>query len=435
MRNLSDTDSGNRIDQLVRAVKWIWSYAGSFWLLAALMLMLSMWLIPFQFTGQSTGTIEAIAWGWLPLQVLYVLVGISTLMCTWERFRRDLRRIGRGPKRTDSPTQGAVLVEGIDGDGLSKRLQKSGYEVAEDENGLRAVRRRWSPIGGSVFHIAILLFVIGIIVHQQTAVGITLRVIEGQPLLDTVPPDAEWARADVAGLSLIDIQPEYFEDVLLFTDLDATLVRADGSQEKMSLSNPKWLDMFTHLSIQDFGFAPQVKVSLPDGEVRDQATVAMNVFPPGSEDSVEMADGSLRIHAVVYPDYGVVNGQDVSLSYNRDNPRLKITVESTTDKNILARGLVAEGESLQAGEEVVEIEGLSNYGTFRISRSFGVPIIAFAGILMTLGLAFRLLIPRHDVVAWSTPDGLMVDAWLDSYGRGGGHARLTQILKKGDEVA
>lgn len=406
----------------------LWSYEGSFWILVTLSLMLAVWVVPFQATGQPKATIDTIAWGWWPLVVLYSLLGVSTVVCTYNRFIRDWRRATVAPAVPAVPSSDAIPLDSISIDRASELLLDAGYDVYDSASGLRAVKRSWSPLGGALFHVALIVFAIAVIVQHRTATMAEVRVIEGQSFTQASEGEPAWARQLVDGMVLRSVTPAYFEDYLLFTKLEAAVAGADGRGFQTSLSEPRWLDLGTHLSIQDYGLAPTIRILDEKGKAVTEAAVALNVFPPGAEDSIDFTPYGLRLSVVAFPDYGVMDGRDVSVTYNVSNPRFRVVVQSSKDGTLLARDLVGINEPIDAGRYRVIFTGLGRYGTFKIYRSYAVPLAALACVFLIAGLVVRLFLPRHDVLVWEHGRGVLIDGLLDAWGRDVGRSRALDVI-------
>ena len=428
-----------RLRRLVAFLDWLTTYDGSYWVLGAVVALLLVWLVPFQLTGQPEETVETIAWTWWPFQLAYAAAGSSIAVCTWRRVVRDVRRAARGPRIAAAPPAGARVAAGLSLSEARSGLESRGMLVlGETAGALSATRQRMAPLGGSFFHAGILLVALAFMAHLATAEEISFRVIEGQGFPEAMA--ASGVDPSASGMEVLDaytldgVWPDYYEDYLLFTRLEADIELADGTVRTASLSDPLWLDPLTLLSIQDYGFAPGLRVeSLSTGHVAD-SVVAMQVFPPGAEDSVDFPEAGLRVVARLYPDHGVVDGRDVSLSYHAYDPRLLLTlVHPGGSPEFLGRGLVGVGDAVSGGDLSVTVIGLYTYGVFRVTRSWGVPLFVLAALSMVAGVAIRVFMRRLDVVVWETDEGVAFDARMDSSDREEARRVAGRLLGLADE--
>lgn len=403
----------------------------SFWLLGAWIAMTVVWIVPFQLTGQPAETIRAIAEDWLVLRAIYAAVGITTLACAWTRAARDLRRFSAEDPARPTPTATAEPVAGIDIEWLGGWLRARGYRVATVGDRLSAVRNPYSLLGGSLFHFGIVLLGMSLVGHLLTVNTTTLRITEGQTVEDAAAASGIGSLpAQLRYMTLESIEPEYHEDVLLFTQLDARMTTADGRARSFSLSRPQWLGPTMLLSISDYNLAPHFEVRTPDGATNEYV-VAMNLSPPGAEDQTEIPNVPLNISIAAYPDHGVFEGRDVSLSYNINNPAFLVSLSDIgRNGTLLARELVAIGEPVSAAGHAIRISGLSRYGTFRLTRAPAVPFMALSFITLTAGVVWRYVLRRRTVMAWASPDGVLVDGWLDMGGRAIGRHQVVEELRK-----
>jgi hypothetical protein len=411
----------------------------SHYVLAAWALLTVVWVLPFQFAGLTEDAVTQIASGWWVFRIVYVLVLLTTAACVISRAERDIRRARRWGDREPAPRKHATVSE-TSLDDLDSSLASVGFSVARFDNGLRAVRHRWAPLGGTLFHLAVLVVAAGLLVHAQTFESASLQLVEGEemPTVGTAPDGGispELARS-AEGLTLRSITPEFHEDVLLFSRLEAEMIAADGSSRALTLSDPLWLDPITYLTIEDFGYAPSFVMIDPSGAIVDGVYRPLSVFPPGTEDSVVFPDAFLDVAVVLYPDHGVREGRDVSLSYNLAEPRLLLSLsDSSREFELKERRLVAVGEPIEVrtlvGTRTVTADGIGRYGVFRVTRSAGLPVLVLGGLLAVVGLAWRVLYRRLDVVAWTGEDGrTRFDAWLDAEGRRSGREAVERILER-----
>jgi hypothetical protein len=412
--------------------------------LASLAVLIVMWLLPFQVTGLPEDSVSAIANRWWPFRAAYGLVLTTTLLCTIARIQRDWVRATRWRElaRTVRRRRPIASVAG-DMTAAADSLSAAGFQVHGDEGVVVAVRRPWAVLGGSVMHLSIVGLAVGLAIHAATYSTTTFRLIEGESMAAAqgqgLPAEERALRRSVSDATLRSIEPSYFRDVLLFSRLDATWSRADGRVERFSLANPVWADPFTHVSVQDFGFAPHFVTRNASGATIDDAIPAMNVFPPGTQDEVDLRFSKLRVNAIVLPDYGVKGGRDVSLSYNLRNPRVVLTVSSVDPpKAVIARGVVRVGVPLRVQpspgvDRTLTVTEIRRYGTFRISRSYGMPVLVLFGLLLVVGLGVRILGRRVDVVLWEEGGAVVCDAHLDMEGRSEALSILRNVL--GDTLA
>jgi hypothetical protein len=388
-------------------------------------------MVPFQLSGQSDETVRLIGEDWLVARIVYVAVGVSTIVCAWARASRDLRIVQRQSASSLKPTQDAELLPGCDLDTADQWLAAHGYLVKREAESISAVKHRYSLLGGSLFHVGIVLFGVALAAHLATVDSISLRVTEGQTIGDaasssgalTVPPS-------IGHFTLESIKPRYYKDVLLFTRLDARLKAADGSHRDFSLSRPYWINPTTVMTIGDYNLAPHLEITDPNGD-KKEIVVAMNLSPPGAEDKAQIPGVQMDASIIAYPDYGVVGGRDVSLSYNIKKPAFMLAIgERGLGGLLVARKLVRLGEPVTARGFTVRITRLSRYGTFRITTAPALPFVALSLLMMTVGTAWRFLLRRRTVMVWSEPGGVLVDGWVDLRGRSGGRRAIMEDLRR-----
>lgn len=418
-------------EAFVRLRSLLESRATSFWVIGAWIAITLVWLVPFQLSGQSSATITAIAEDWFAFRAVYVLVGVTTLLCAWARLSRDLKRAQLPASVHLSPTVDAQRVVGCDLEVLDEWLTSRRYTVARSGKAVYATRNRYSLLGGSLLHLGIVLFGVALVAHSLTVDSVTLRVTEGQSISEAATAGGVAAvPTSLRFLTLESIEPKYFEDVLLFTQLEGTLVAADGSKRRLSLSRPYWTSPTTVMGISDYNLAPHIEVTAPDGS-KQASVVAMNLSPPGTQDTAELPGVPFGISMIAYPDYGVVDGRDVSLSYNIVDPAFVVSVEQGGRTGALvAREIVGLGEPVEADGYTVRIPQLSRYGTFRLTTAPALPFVALSLLIMTIGVTWRYVLRRHSVMAWQTEDGVLVDGWLDMGGRTAGREVTIKRLRE-----
>ncbi len=408
----------------------------SFWVMGAWIALALVWLVPFQLTGQPESTVVSIASAWLPFKIAHAGLVLTTAVCAALRLQRDLRRAGRAlPMERALPAEPQMHANGTL-DGARGVLEEMGFDVESGADRVLGRRYGWSLLGGSVFHLAIVLLAAGLVVHAATYGAIGFRLIEGQggerASVTVKRGEGQWAGMPgmVRGLVLKRIQPAFHKDVLLFYRLDAAFTeKGTGRQRDMSLPSPLWIDPFTFLSLQDFGYAPRVQLVDAKGKVVEDIVDDIAVFPPGGEDSLRLPTNGYTVSMMVYPDYGVVRGRDVSLSYNLRNPRIVANVEQDFPVGMTrVRRLVKLGEAIPGTDRLVRIKEILYYGQFRLQRSYAWPFLAISAVLMLAGLSARLVWPCTDVVVWESGPGLGMTARVDGRTGSVGAAKLLTAL-------
>ncbi len=402
----------------------------SFWVIGAWIVLTLVWLVPFQFTGQSKATVQAIAEDWFALRIVYLATAVVTTVCTYSRIKKDWRR--RDASVRPTPTEAAQGPFPVGSDDIEAWLRSQGYRVTREDQALRATVNRYSLLGGSVFHVGIVAVGLSLALHSATVESVSLRVTEGQTFAE-----AGWTAEEELLLPssirhhrLVSITPEYYEDVLLFTRLTARIETPAGTQQEFSLARPYWIDPVRVLSIQDYNLAPHIAVVDWAGE-REEHVIAMNLSPPGTEDSAEIPVSPLYVSLIAYPDYGVVDGRNVSMSYNIVEPAFLMSVQTGDRAGPLkARELLRLGDSLTVDGYEISVPELSRYGTFRLTTAPGLPLVLLSLLMTLIGLAWRFFLRRHDVMAWETDEGLMIDGWTDMRGREAGRGRLIRLARQ-----
>lgn len=418
------------IDSIPRRVqRFLTSPRTAAWLLGAWVTLLVVWVLPFTLAGQKEDTVGAIALDWLPLRVLYWAIAIVTLMCTAARVMRDLRRCSRRgvPRRASTLGRDETIFVGLGLDDFAERLSSNGFDVERNGEALSAVRGRLRPLWGSLLHFALLLLVIALIVNGTTKKEAGIELIEGQSAAEffanTTPRPATLSFKDALGdFRLKTVSPRFYQRYLLFMQLEA-VAQWRGESRHFSLAEPLWLSPTSYVSIQDFNYAPKITVKSSSGKVIDDTVSSLKLFPPGSSDAVDVVPAKIRIQLRVFSDHRTVGGRDVSWSYNLNRPRVYVTVfervAGVPEERILARRLVGLGEPITLPDgTTVTVSHIYNVGTFRLASAPWMPAVALSGLLVLLGAAGRLLMPREDVVARSVEGGVLFDARRDTLGRG-----------------
>ena len=210
-------------------------------------LLIVVWVVPFQIYGLPDFQIKNIVYSEIFFRVVYVTLGINTLACIGARVPAIVRRVGRLPVPDSSPRVSADAhpLEGAWSlERAASALKTAGFPTRVSGDGWAwGVRNRYAPLGTIVFHLSFFVIIAGAllaldpralyvgkaVVAEGESFDISTHAFSEEP----VPRDP---RPDVA-FTLDTLTPEFHEDILLFTGLDATLTH-DGGPERMALSSP-----------------------------------------------------------------------------------------------------------------------------------------------------------------------------------------------------
>ncbi len=289
-------------------------------------------------------------------------------------------------------------------------LRRLGYRVLqEDGGGAWGIRQRWAALGTYLFHGAFFLLAVGFSLTLLGRQETRIRVAEGESyaaleeqIVSRTAPGLLPSTTSHPHFELEAIQPVFWRDELLFTDLRADLVREGGRQQSTWINSPLWLGGTTFLRLAGFGYTPRYELVDRDGLVLDTAFVKLNVFPPGQRDHFSPDEFPHRIYVEILPDLERTPEGPVTASLNLNRPGYRIQVY---------RGRVDLGGGLLEAGETFAFEGMSlrfpevrYWGEFSIVRDPGVPLVMSGFMVGLAGLLLKLRGVRQEIV-WKAPEG------------------------------
>jgi hypothetical protein len=156
----------------------------------------------------------------LPFWVVYLALLVNTGTCFWRRLATLKRDLAPGSAFRDRPPAWTVaLPAGARSEEALATLRGAGYRVGGGTS--TVARGRWSTLGSYLFHGSFFVIALGFLLTFSLRSETTLRVAEGEILQDG-PAGAEFV---VRGIT-----PEFWQDQLLFTQLEASLGWPDGTR-------------------------------------------------------------------------------------------------------------------------------------------------------------------------------------------------------------
>ena len=247
-----------------------------------------------------------------------------------------------------------------------------------------------------LFHGAFFLVAAGfvgtLLARQETKVRVAVdedyTAAQGQ-VVESSEPKALGTGVPELSFRVESVEPEFWGEMLLFTELKAQLAFPDGSRATTRINRPLWLGWDTFLRLSGFGYAPRYELKGGAGESLDSAFVKLNVFPPGQRDWFVPQGWPHRIYLEVFPDYEPgPNGAPGTKTLNLRNPALAVRV---------LRGKADLGSALLQGTESIEYEGLRLnfpeihvWGEFSIVRDPGAPLLFLGYGFGLAGLIWKL---------------------------------------------
>lgn len=257
--------------------------------------------------------------------------------------------------------------------------------------------RRYTYTGNILFHAAFAIIAIGI--------GISLLYrFEGKIILteggvfwgEKTDYTAMNKKDEFASLApkvsfrLDKIVPEYWGQRLYFTKLDGEI-----SYPAETLANKGTIRLNGGLTINGarvrhtgFGFAPEILLEdMQSGTIRRQTSVMM-LFPPGSEDYIEL--GSHKIYIQILSDPVTEQGKLQNRSMNLIDPIFLVNI--TWMGKPIYKGLFKKGQGIMLGNTNIKISfsGVKYWLQAEIIKDPGEMIVIIGLVAMTVGLLLRL---------------------------------------------
>lgn len=194
--------------------------------------------------------------------------------------------------------------------------------------------------------------------------------------------------APMVSFKLEKIIPEYWGNRLHFTRLDGEI-----SYPAETLATKGVIRLNGGLTINGarirhtgFGFAPEILLEDAKNETISRHTAAMRIFPPGSEDFIEL--GSYKIYMQVFSDPITEKGLLKNKSMNLTNPVFKVRV--TWMNQAIYEGILKKGEILKLGPTNISFTGVKYWLQVEMVKDPGEIIVIIGFIAMALGLLLRL---------------------------------------------
>jgi hypothetical protein len=287
--------------------------------------------------------------------LVYVLILLNIVVCFW-------RRLGQFPKNPGSFLfHGSFLLVAL-GFLLSfTSRQEARLQVAAGET-FAAV---FSPLGSP---------------RGDTA----------EQILSQSPPRILSLGMPRMEFTVEEVTPEFWQDQLLFTRLEAVLTQPDGRRRTTRINWPRLWDPITTIRLSGFGYTPRWELRDRQAKVLDSAFVKLNVFPPGQRDFFHLPNLPHRFYVEVLPDLArAEDGEPYTRTFNLANPAVRLQVwRGRVD---LGGGLIESGQGFEFEGLILGFPEIRPWGEFTVVRDPGMPLLFLGYAVGLLGLLMKLL--------------------------------------------
>lgn len=399
-------------------LKRSWQWAGSRELSVIILVMCLIYvLIPAIFSCLIPSKWLDIISGLLPYKVLYALFFINLIIAEirWIPIVIGQCAMANAPD-TPEKLQTFRHATAVPGPGFSvpafeQYLKRRGFKVRNTAGPagaplLYACRGRFSPIGNLLVHASFLLLLAGILTSLLFRFEGAATLTESQSFSGGRAAYKSIAASPLATLPEVDFDVEkisanFWQGRMFFTRLDAELLHR-GGRELTGINSAATVGN-SDVTLASYGYAPMYVLKNSKGEIIDQGYVTLNIIAPGSEDAFKVPGYPHLIRVSFYPDHAEVAGKMTTRSMNPVNPIYSVRI--FRGRLLLYSGLVKPGEWLDYDGLRLSFPSFARWGDFRVVSDPGYPLIWAAFIMLGIGLVWKLLFYRKEVVLWRDGEG------------------------------
>ena len=345
--------------------------------------------------------------------ILYILLLINTATCLWNRIPRLRREISRVPLFGNAiPAREIDLRPDATIGEVEREMRRLGFRPVDAE-GVQAfgLRRRWTALGTYLFHGAFFLLAIGFLLSAASRHETKMWAAAGEEftgsdmqLLSRSAPRPLAMDVAMPSFRVEQIRPEFWQDQLLFTRLEADLtLLPDGEQRVTRINLPLMLSPSRYLRLSGFGYAPRFEIRSPEGVTIQSAFVKMNVFPPGQRDYFRPEGLPYRVYVELSPDAEISDGAVENRSLELARPVILSTVYR--GPFMIASEPLKLGESMSFEGIDLRFPEIRYWGELELVHDRGVIWIFLSFALGIAGLLLKLPGRREEIQWVPASDG------------------------------
>lgn len=389
-----------------------------------------------------------------PLFVAAVAAFVLNLsLCTWKQARDAVRRFhprggisykrvtGRaGRAEIERPT-GAFVPSAAgylqSGGRVVAFLEAEGYSVRSLGPGRWEGRRRWKGhMGLPLFHVALLLVIIGASAVSLLSFRGNLELAEGQGFVSGTDRFLQSSRGLLArvppagfALRLDAFRSTYHPNGQIATRESDISIRKDGAEEirMISSSHPAGIGGYRVYQSSRFGWAALMRLSLPDGreqegfvnlaEWRSEEDVAVKTFRSKANVPGTAYALLLEYERPIGSGAGSTAAPDLSLS---------AVVSEGTDNTFT--GLLAVGQTIKLpdGAELTYV-GLRPWSGLVVVETPGLWLVYLGGVLSLISLLLHFTVIPERILVSSAEDAEATGFWIVGWRRRYGDTYLERL--------
>jgi hypothetical protein len=337
---------------------------------------------------------------------LWMLFFLNLSLVLWQRWPIIKSRITLSETRIADPvTAGGYpfrgsypLPDDLSGEAVIGLLSKRGFAIIGNDTGFYGVRNRLAPIAFMLFHLSFFLILLGGLISVYTEFIGYLDLAQGEPFQGELshynaspsPKMPEIGSPPNVSFTIKKIVPRVVQNTP--TGISVMLVDSHGETHEVDINRP-YTTEHTSFVFKHLGVAPLFALKDASGSEIAGAYIKLDVLQRKPD---KFTLGGFIFTATFYPDYVPENGKRATRSMEFNNPVFFISVERDGKK--VAEGLVPKNGTLAFAGYRLEMREMPFWVRFYVVKQQGLPILYAGFALATIGVIWRLLFYRREIV-------------------------------------
>lgn len=338
--------------------------------------------------------------------VLWALFFVNLTLVMWQRIPLIRKKITVSPSSIVDPEKAPgylfknsyELPERVSDERALAALGKQGYSLLGDAGGFYGVKNRLAPIAFALFHLSFFLILLGGLISVYTEFVGYLDLAESESfqgelsryVQDPMPKMPAVGNPPDISFTVKKIAPRVVRNTP--TGIDVELVDAAGKSHIVDINVP-WDVGASSFVFKHLGMAPLFVLQDPSGKEIDGAYLKLDVLK-GKKDKFGLA--AYQFTTLFFPDYVLKDGKHSTRSMEFNNPVFLVSVSREGKK--VGEGLVSRTQALSFDGVRLVQRDLLYWVRLHVVKQHGLPVLYFGFALATIGVIWRLLFYRREVV-------------------------------------